>query len=268
MNEYLIEKTIKREQLKKLILPILYIGILLDIIFLSGFSKALNPIHISNFNTSYETISLSAEEGLYISTKIDTLYYTGITKETKGKINSYIYAYIKDDIFVLVMLNPKSVEKKGDNDSDNPPSLLTNITVNGRIKPVKILDSSIYTDIENSFDWNGGNLSSISGNFYLEDTKFILNKLSGLFIFIIILMIIAILYIIHCVIIFFVPYLHKGLKPLRAHGNVRIQVREADLEVLNNVKDYNNHTFITDNYYVRLKNGAIKVKHLKKGPLD
>ena len=45
-------------------------------------------------------------------------------------------------------------------------------------------------------------------------------------------------------------------------NNVITQNIDADLELIDNVRDYKNSTFITEHYYVRLKSGSIKVKKL------
>lgn len=264
MNEELIEKTIKREQLKKLILPLLFIGILIDIIFLSDFSKIINPVKIGDINLSSDVFSKGDYKNQYINTTLDKLYYTGLTKESKDE-KSYIYASIKDDSFFFVILSPKILSKYTSNKSlkdTNIPQIMEDVNITAKIKDSKELDSTIYKGIEENINWSGGNLIHMTGNYYLEECTNIILKLHDILKLIIAFAAISVIYIIYTLIIFFIPYYHSGLKPLKKYGDIKSTVKDADLELIDNVRDYKNSTFITEHYYVRLKSGSIKVKKL------
>ena len=109
MRERYIEKSIRKNLIKSIILPLLFVGMLIDALLLLNPKAMTEPIDLDNIWEYLEQNKDVSLKGKCINTTIKDLDYTGFDLvKNNSRVGSFYYAVNNTDcILVLVNTNSK-----------------------------------------------------------------------------------------------------------------------------------------------------------------
>ena len=244
MKERYIEKRIRKNLIKSIVLPILFIGVLVDAILLLNLKSVAKPTHIDDIWTYVEEAENSSIKGKYIETTISDLNYTGFDFKKSGKRTGSFYYTIKDSKCILVLVNS--------NDKDKIAAKLDKYTCKCKILKSGSLNTELINNIANQIFWDSENLKDNVSEYVLSEPDFSVSRVYALALFILVIIIITLAYITYKIVLMVNPHMLPRFSVLNRYGNKSYILRSANAELSNHVIEYLNDAYITENYFIDL----------------
>ena len=246
MREQYIEKRIRKNLIKSVVLPILFIGVLIDALLLLNIQDLARPPYIKDVWSYFEDNKDIPLKGQYLKTKIYDLHYTGFDlTNTDKKIGSFYYN-IKNSNCILVLIDSSQYA------GGKPPAEIKEYKLCAKILKSNSLNTELINNIANQISWNSDNLKDNISEYVISEPDYNMGKLLKLATFIVFLMIISIIYIFYKIVLIINPHLIRSFNILNRYGNKNAHIRRANTELTNKVSEYLNHAYITTNYYIDL----------------
>lgn len=244
MRERYIEKRIRKNLIKSIVLPILFIGVLIDALLLLNLKSVSKPAQIKDIWTYMEDMEGSSIKGKYIQTTINDLNYTGFDLTKSGKRAGAFYYTIKDSKCILVLVNAS--------ENDKIANKLDKYTCKCKILKSGSLNTELLNNIANQISWDPEDLKGNISEYVLSEPDFSISRVYSLAVFITVLLAITLAYIAYKIMLMVNPHMLPRFNVLNRYGNKKSILRSANIELSNHVIEYLNNAYITENYFIDL----------------
>lgn len=237
--EHYITKNIRAFYRKRLISPLIYIGILILLWFTFPLSEMFSPAVFENS----QTLENAYEEGnQYVSVTFSNLTFTGYTSTRFGSTNGYFYYGKNDTGIFIVLLSPSTCE-------EGLPSI-EKVTAACRITEGKGSYHSLLTQLAADLEWTQTGITSQLPSFYFSEPDFNSLVTNVLFLFYFGTLIYASLCLLSYILNILFPFLAPACQNLVVFGNPRAQLEEAEEELATLPQLATEDMFITEHYFI------------------
>ena len=267
MEEKYIENYIRKIEYKKLIPAFLFVGILLDILIVFELKYKINKVELNDCLSVMENTPDARDlTGEYVNVEVENLYYTGYSAKDKDVNIGNIYAYNNKGKFLFIVLDKDTAAKysgnlKSDDTSEgNVGDITEKITIDAKVIKSDFLEDKVYEGIAGTLGFDGDIIKNISYDYVLSEVNIHIKTYYYIGIIWVICFFVVILYISSVVYIIIKPYKYKRIHIGQDSRDVYEIIKDADKEMINNLVDYYENTYITTNYQIRFKKGKVIIK--------
>ena len=108
MREQYIEKQIRKNLIKSLILPLLFFGMLIDALLILNLNEVSKPVEIDNIWDYFSENQDTSLKNKYVKVNLTNLEYTGFDLTKSGKRIGSFYYMIDNSNCILTLINTGS----------------------------------------------------------------------------------------------------------------------------------------------------------------
>ncbi len=237
--EHFITKNIKAFYRRRLLAPILYLGLLLILWVSLSLTELLFP-HILSSDTSFETAFKQDIKNVGVT--LHDLKFTGYTKNSLGRTVGYYYYLIRDEECVIALLNPKTCE-------EGLPSIEEAVITGKLLKGGKGYDS-LLQKLATDLNWTENGIKGKVSLYYISEPDF--NRIGNLVLFAFIFLTggysAACLFAFILFILF--PVLSPACQSLSLFGNSKKLLEQAEEELATLPQLATEDMFITEHFFI------------------
>ncbi|HAH17544.1 MAG TPA: hypothetical protein DCL29_00775 [Eubacterium sp.] len=249
MREQYIEKQLRKNLIKSLVLPLLFFGVLIDALLILNLNEVSKPVKVDNVWDFFTENSNASLKNKYVKVTLNNLEYTGFDLTKSGKRIGSFYYMINNSNCILTLINTSS--DKGSTHK-TIPSKIKKYQLTGKILKSSSLNNELINNIAKQISWDSKNLKDNISEYVISEPDYKISKVYMLASFIVILLVITLIYIIYKIILLVNPHLLPGFKILNRYGSRDIHIRTANRELSNKVIERLDNAFITENYFIDL----------------
>jgi len=250
MKERYIEKSIRKNLIKSIILPLLFVGMLIDALLLLNPKSMTKPIDVDNIWEYLEQNKDVSLKGKCINTTFKDLDYTGFDLVKNDSLIGSFYYTVNNTNCILVLINTGS---KNSGTYNTIPSGIEEYKMTGKIIKSKSLNTELVNNIAKKISWDDGNLKDNISEYVVSEPDYKLTKILLFAASIKVLLLISILYILYTIVLVINPHLIPNFKILKRYGNKEKHIKRANNELSHNVVEYLNNAYITESYFIDLQ---------------
>lgn len=249
--EHYIVKNIQSFYKQRIISPILYLIFILILTFAMPVTQMAAPTKVNSTEAGFSLEKLQKDKTEYININLSNLYFTGYTKEWIFGTEGYYYYTMVNDQCIFLLLSPKTCEQG--------IPYIENIDVPAKItynsRALDLLLDSLAVDL----NWDADGIhSTVSKHMLSEPAATDLRTRLFLFVygftglFAICNIIIYIMYILF-------PAYSYPIQKLRAYGNPKKILAQAEEELATLPQLATEDMFITEHYFIETSKYGIAI---------
>lgn len=247
-HDHYISRHIRRVYLKRLLSPIIYLGILASLWLFLPLADTLFPQHL---NSPDSLTALSKSRSSYIETELDNLYFTGYTSTLLGQTSGYYYYTLWEKQCVIVLLSPRTCE-------EGLPHI-DSVQIRGRVMEENTGYAALLDHLASDLNWTRDGISKKVLSCFISEPAFRLGftrfffgvyTLTGAYALVRLLL--NILYI--CL-----PVLCPACRRLGLFGKPAVLLAQAETELATLPQLATEDMFITEHYFIVLANYGIAI---------
>lgn len=237
--EHYISRNITAYYKKRLVSPIIYLGILLLLWLVLPLGNILAPHTVSATDSPDE---LFERGDPYIRTTLVDLTFTGYTAKQYGKTTGYYYYTNWGDDCVIVLLAPNTCEQG--------LPYIESISIRGKLTSANDSYRALLTELSGDLEWTANGLISQMPQYYFSEPAYHMTGTVFVFILYFGSMLYAVISIILYLIYMRFPFVSPPCQNLVVYGSPRQMLEEAEEELATLPQLATEDMFITEHYFI------------------
>ncbi len=242
MHKRVILRHIRKNQLQRMILPIILLVICILLFLDLPFRDQLFPVKLESKADFKEAFAAGAT---YAQIKSDTLYYSGYDFVRGKRVEGHYYYSLSDGRCRFYLLKA---------DADGPESILEPAVLKGKLIYKQDLYTQLVTSMSQSLDWTYQGLASISEPYFFSTVDYTTSKMIVLYAVLATGFAAACLGFLHAFLLLGFPQLTMAILRLRRYGKSSNILADVEKEMKEGCIAQTNTLYLTPHYCTVLEN--------------
>lgn len=246
--DHYISRHIRRVYLKRLLSPIIYLGILASLWIFFPLAETLFPRHLDN---PHNLSDYSHSRSSYIETELTDLYFTGYTSTFFDRTNGYYYYTLWEEQCVIVLLSPHTCE-------EGLPHI-DSVKIRGRVLEGGNAYTSLMNNLAGDLNWTRDGISEKMSSCYISEPAFRLSFTAFFFGVYLVTGLYALIRLLLNVLYICFPVLCPACRQLGLFGKPSVLLAQAETELATLPQLATEDMFITEHYFIVLASYGVAV---------
>jgi len=243
-----ITNSIRRVYTRRLIMPF----ILLVTLLLMWFILPIQSLFFPKTITFSEIINTPEKyKNDYVSTKVESLYFTGYTTTFLGQTTGYYYYTMMDEKCVIVILSPKTCEEG--------LSEIKQLAIPCKVLTPGASFDNLITRLADDIKWTHTGLSEKMAPIYLDEPAYTNVMTYVFFVAYIGALSYSLIYILLCFSAIIFPILSPPCRQLAKFGNASDLLAQAEEELSTLPQLATEDMFITETFFIEISNYGVAI---------
>ncbi len=246
--DHFITKSIRRVYGRRLIMPLVFFGVLLLLFLLFPISGLLSPKAV----TTYKEATATYQEGNpYLTLTLEDVYFTGYTNSKWGSVNGYYYYTLLDDRCIILLLRGTTCQQG--------ISYLESITVSVALLEDSQGFSLLLSALSEDLSWTTEGIAEKVSPYLFSEPAISSVYVVLFFLVLIVTAAYALFALLVSTVSLLFPQLSPPCRQLGRFGKVRDLLEQAETELATLPQLATEDMFITEHFFIEIADFGIAV---------